>query len=76
MSDPWPQERRKKQAENIRQTQPWRHSTGPTTDTGKAKVGQNGTKHGLRGGVFRKMEELLALHNKILKELENGHCKN
>lgn len=37
----WTAERRAKQAAFIRQTQPWKHSTGPKTPEGKAVSSRN-----------------------------------
>ena len=37
----WTPEAREKQSQLIRQWQPWQHSTGPTTDQGKAISSQN-----------------------------------
>lgn len=37
----WTPERRARQAERIRQTRPWEHSTGPRTPEGKAVSSQN-----------------------------------
>jgi hypothetical protein len=34
----WTPERRARQAERTRLAQPWKHSTGPKTQTGKARV--------------------------------------
>lgn len=50
----WTTEQRKAQAARIRQTQPWRHATGPTSAAGKAKVARNAD----RGGVRVKLREL------------------
>jgi hypothetical protein len=62
--------RRELQAEIVRKTQPWRHSTGPRSQEGKSRVAQNARKHGLRGGIFRQAERLFALNSKILKEID------
>jgi hypothetical protein len=40
----WTDEARRKQAERIRQQQPWRFSTGPRTPEGKAKSSRNAYK--------------------------------
>lgn len=37
----WTAERRARQAEIIRATRPWLHSTGPKTEAGKAASSQN-----------------------------------
>ncbi len=46
MSKGWTEERRKQQAERIRQTRPWEKATGPKTEAGKDRVSQNALKHG------------------------------
>jgi hypothetical protein len=45
----WTPERRARQAALIRRRQPWRSSTGPRTDAGKARVATNAFRHGRRG---------------------------
>ncbi|BFN14820.1 hypothetical protein MspRI1_28310 [Marinobacter sp. RI1] len=62
MANGWTPERRAKQAELIRQWQPWRGSTGPTSDDGKARVSRNAWK----GGVRPQLREL----SKALREVE------
>lgn len=42
----WTPEARAAQAAKIRSWQPWRESTGPTTQAGKAVCKLNGLKHG------------------------------
>lgn len=37
----WTDERRARQAEIVKQTRPWEHSTGPRTAEGKAVSSQN-----------------------------------
>lgn len=41
----WTPERRKRQAEIIRQTRPWASATGPKTDAGKAITSLNAIKN-------------------------------
>jgi hypothetical protein len=41
MANGWTEERRTRQAELIRAWQPWNHSTGPRTPSGKAASSQN-----------------------------------
>jgi hypothetical protein len=65
----WDDEKRKRQAANCRETAPWRFSTGPRSDQGKARVSKNAIKHGLRSGILRKTADFLARSNKILKEI-------
>jgi hypothetical protein len=47
-SNRWTPERRARQAVAIRNWQPWRTSTGPRTEAGKARSTGNALKHGLR----------------------------
>jgi hypothetical protein len=44
----WTPERRARQSARIRLWQPWRRSTGPRTEAGKAQSAMNGLKHGGR----------------------------
>jgi hypothetical protein len=44
----WTPERRAQQSARIRLWQPWRRSTGPRSETGKAQSSMNGLKHGDR----------------------------
>jgi hypothetical protein len=39
-----------RQAELIRRSAPWRHSTGPKTEAGKARCAKNALRHGSRSG--------------------------
>ena len=63
MVNGWTLERRQRQAEMIREWQPWQHATGPTTKAGKARSAMRGYKGGFR-------EKISALR-KILRE--QGH---
>ena len=44
----WTPDRRARQSARVRETQPWRHATGPRSEAGKARSKMNGLKHGLR----------------------------
>jgi len=66
----WTEERRRKQAEIVKKTEPTRHSTGPRSKAGKARVSQNAYKHGMRGGIYRQVSSLLSENNKLLKGLK------
>lgn len=48
----WTPERRALQAQRIRLSQPWRRSTGPKTNAGKARVAMNPLRHGYRSRAW------------------------
>ena len=54
-------EQRARQSLAIQSWQPWRKSTGPRSDAGKATVAQNAVKHG--GRSANTMAELKALRD-------------
>lgn len=59
-SNGWTPERRARQAAKIKSWQPWANSTGPKTDTGKAKASQNSFKHGVRSGGWANLRSTLS----------------
>jgi hypothetical protein len=54
-------------AQLIRQWKPWKQSTGPRTEGGKAKVSQNAFKGGSRQ-QFKDLRVLLKKQNQALAE--------
>lgn len=55
----WSKERRERQAELIRQWQPWAKSTGPKSAEGKERVARNAW----RGGHRQKLRDLAKMVN-------------
>ena len=68
MANGWTAERRAKQAQLIRQWQPWNHSTGPTTPAGKAKASRNADKGG-DWQALRQLSKVLRQHKKAMRTL-------
>ena len=64
MVNGWTLERRQRQAELIRQWQPWKQSTGPRTPEGKAAASRNA----FTGGDMARMRELAKEVNRVLRE--------
>ena len=54
----WTLEQRQQQAERISAWSPWKLSTGPRSDEGKAKASRNAWKGGTREGL-RELARLL-----------------
>lgn len=65
----WSPERRARQAESIRLSAPWRHSTGPKTEAGKARCAKNALRHG--GRSLARIRELQRLRRILRKVDEN-----
>ncbi len=65
----WTLERRKRQAEQIRQWQPWAKSTGPKTKQGKLIASQNSRKNGLHSREIQKLKAILLLQQRNLQNL-------
>lgn len=68
----WSEVRRQKQAANIRKTRPWKHSTGPKTEAGKAVSSRNAYKHGLRSETVRELKRVLSLHKAHLRAVQQS----
>ena len=64
MVNGWTLERRERQAELIRQWQPWKQSAGPKTPEGKATASRNAWQ----GGDMARMRELAKDVNRVLRE--------
>lgn len=64
MANGWTLERRARQAALIRHWQPWKKSTGPKSEAGKARVARNADK----GGGWREHREAIKVMNRMLRE--------
>jgi hypothetical protein len=67
----WTPERRVRQAEAIRRWQPWRNSTGPRTEEGKARSSRNADK-GIAGFDALMNDAGIAVRNSCLAEAEKS----
>lgn len=65
----WPPQRRLRQAENCRRTQPWKKSTGPKTRAGKARMKENPLRHGLRSAEGVEWRRLMAAQRLFIKRV-------
>ena len=63
---PWTPKERLRQAELIRNWQPWKRSTGAKTPEGKARSSQNAFKHGM-STLQKEISQLLRDYKKALK---------
>ena len=70
----WTFQARAKQAELIKKWKPWKASTGPQTESGKAISSQNALKHGMRSqqaiAIDREINEDLKQLQDFLKQLQ------
>lgn len=58
-----------KQAELIRNWQPWKQSTGAKTTEGKARSSQNAYKHGF-SKLQKELRELLKQQKQFIEEID------
>ena len=65
----WSAERRARQAELIRRFAPWRESTGPKTEAGKARCSKNALRHGGRSSA--RIRELQRIRHVLRLSAEN-----
>ena len=77
MTRKWTPEERRRQAQIIRQTKPWQHSTGPGSKRGKKISAQNAYKNGNFSKEFKRLRSLLMLQSRYLElirqTIRNGH---
>lgn len=64
MANGWTPERKARQAELIKRWKPWKQSTGPRTQKGKAMVARNAFK----GGLWREIREMQRQVYAMLRE--------
>lgn len=67
MTKGWTEERRRKQAENIRKTKPWEKSTGPRSAAGKKRCSMNAYKEGYHSGHWKAVRQALLLNREFLR---------
>lgn len=68
MANGWTPERRARQSELIRQWQPWKVSTGPTSAEGKALTSRNAYKGSIRPRL-RELAKALEAHEQWLRDV-------
>ncbi|PPC86737.1 MAG: hypothetical protein CTY37_05225 [Methylotenera sp.] len=64
----WTTERRQRQAQLIKQWQPWQHSTGARTLEGKAIASRNAFKGGFRQQL-KELSQLLRAQKQAIDEI-------
>ena len=72
MANGWTPERRARQAEAIKQWQPWKLSTGPQTPDGKASASRNAWKGGARP-MLRALAKALRNQSGWLDEIDRDN---
>lgn len=65
----WTPERRKRQAEMIKNWKPWEQSTGPKTPEGKEASKMNAQRHGAYSADMKTLRRLLREHGMLLDDL-------
>lgn len=65
----WTPERRKQQAELIKNWSPWEQSTGPRSEEGKGVCKMNAQKHGGYSAEVKKLRQLLREQDALLRDL-------
>ncbi len=65
----WTPERRKRQAEMIKNWKPWERSTGPKTEPGKEACKLNAEKHGMRGTKWQFLRQALKNQEEFLEDV-------
>ena len=65
----WTPERRKRQAELIRNWKPWEQSTGPKSEEGIETSKMNARKHGGYSADTKALYRLLRKHRSVLNDL-------
>ena len=65
----WTPERRKRQAEMIKNWRPWEQSTGPKSKDGIEASKMNAQKHGAYSAKTKAMRRILLEHGNLLEEL-------
>lgn len=64
MGNGWTEERKARQRAAIQRWKPWKRSTGPRTDEGKARVARNA----YRGGERQKQREFGQMFRALLEQ--------
>jgi uncharacterized protein YozE (UPF0346 family) len=67
----WTKEKRARVAKRTQNQQPWKHSTGPKTTDGKAKVAQNAYQHGFFSRDYKAVMDLLNMQAAFVNTLNH-----
>lgn len=68
----WTLEERQRQSAMIKNWSPWKSSTGPVTEGGKAVAKMNAKKHGLRSEEIRTLRKIMREQQAMLSDLTGG----